>query len=323
MDPHYSAVERLEAAAAPTTAPRGARFSAWRACAVLVVGFALVAVAQSQAAPRPAAVAAVEAEVPAEGGADYYIDIRAAEASLSAYSYSYASADAASADDDAEAAVADDGVTDGADDDDDEDDDEDWFGCFPGASRVLRENGAWTPLAAVRRGDRVLTRARDGSLAFAAVELRAHADAAAEPVFVRIALAAGANLTLTRGHYVPTANRGIVEAAAVEVGDFLYARADGGLAASAVVGIDRERGRGLFSPLTRNGFVIVDGVLASEYSRGLVATKPAVASWIARAAFSALPAAVLAAADAAAAGGGVRGFSPGAFWAALRGRYTS
>ena len=178
---------------------------------------------------------------------------------------------------------------------------------------------------ALRPGDAVLAVDAAGVPAYAPVELRAHADAGAEATFVRLELAGGRALTLTRGHYVPTANRGVVEAGAVEAGDELsILAADGAtLARDAVVAVVAARHAGLFAPLTKRGRVVVDGVVASEYSRGMLGgarnapDAQALYEAVARVAFAVVPTSWLRASDAAVAKGGFAALDVRAFFARL------
>lgn len=143
--------------------------------------------------------------------------------------------------------------------------------CFPSNSTVAVLEG---PGSVARRqmqdlsvGDRVLT-AGGFSEVFAFMD---HATAV-EADFLRLSVASGAELVLSRDHIVfAHADKRPVLAAEVQEGDFLWvsqgaaARGVGQapLQLSRVVAIATERAKGLHAPLTSEGSVIVNGVLAS------------------------------------------------------------
>ena len=174
-------------------------------------------------------------------------------------------------------------------------------------------------------GDRVLTKGPSG-LEYSTVELFAHADGGAAATFSRLSTASGRALEVTRGHYVPT-RRGVVEAKDAVVGDEVEVLdTNGTLAYSAIVRVESLRRPGLFAPLTKRGLVVVDGIVASEYSRGLLggvlgkrAPKDAQALYetVAHYALALLPTRVVRAAGAAATRGGFAMASPTAFFRAL------
>jgi len=163
--------------------------------------------------------------------------------------------------------------------------------CFTADTRVQRSDGRQVRMDSLMVGDWVLS-ARNGSLAgHSQVEAWAHRMPQVEADFIRLELDNGNVLKLTDKHYiyraaecsstdgidVPAALRSkqMVYAEEVVVGDCLFVVPKGFgqdmLTTSRVVGVSVVRERGIYSPLTSCGDIVVEGVLASTYT--LVPTK--------------------------------------------------
>ena len=146
--------------------------------------------------------------------------------------------------------------------------------CFPGDATVLTEAGEHKPMADVRVGDRVQVVHADGTLGFEDVYLQTHQDAAVTQTYVRLTLDSGRSLVLSPRHFIPTATDGsawddrlIVGANEVQAGDRVwYLGEDGQMQLGTVVTASREAATGAFNPLTMQGSIVVDGVVASAHS---------------------------------------------------------
>lgn len=108
----------------------------------------------------------------------------------------------------------------------------------------------------VRVGDGVI--GRDGADEIVGFSRRA--DIAAR--FVRLHLANGAKLELSRGHYVALADGRLLPARDVRVGMRLLSRREGG----NVTFVDAVVRVGVHAPVTRSGYISVGGVLVSCYT---------------------------------------------------------
>lgn len=163
--------------------------------------------------------------------------------------------------------------------------------CFPGSAVLLRESGEALAVRDARVGDVVATGRRgDGSLEFEEVFAFSHADARAssQRSLVSLQTAAGNRVRLTQGHLVPVRDyyagdgscdsgggERLVAAGKVEVG--MHCMYDIGQVRWVVVDAvtfesasgGASLGKGLYSPHTLVGTVVVDGLLLSCYTTAL------------------------------------------------------
>ena len=128
------------------------------------------------------------------------------------------------------------------------------FTCFSGISTVETPHGTVTMMD-LKVGDRVLT----GSGSFESVYAFGHKNEGVSAEFLQFQTSSS-NLEMTGGHLVFLEGKiNPVRADSIQVGDVL--RGD-----SAVVKkIKTVNRKGVYSPLTPSGSIIVDGILASSY----------------------------------------------------------
>ena len=148
-------------------------------------------------------------------------------------------------------------------------------GCFPSTATVQLEDGSTKAMPDVRLGDRVLVARADGSLGFEDVYLNTHKDEVSSAPYVELTLASGRSLSLSPRHFIPVAAgsegawgdhvaKGADELAA---GDHVWSRAaDGTMQLDRVLAAQTKVAVGAFNPLTMNGTIVVDGVVASAHS---------------------------------------------------------
>ncbi|XP_070711542.1 indian hedgehog B protein-like [Pempheris klunzingeri] len=158
-------------------------------------------------------------------------------------------------------------------------------GCFPGEASVILESGAQKSIGDLRPGERVLASAGGGELVYSEVLAFLDRDPLTPKLFYTLQTEAGARLSLTAAHLVfvsegncsegappaPGALRTVYASAAqpgqcVLVGDGGAGRGLPGARLSRITRVGLRESRGAFAPLTRQGTVVVDGVVASCYA---------------------------------------------------------
>lgn len=155
------------------------------------------------------------------------------------------------------------GVVDG-DDPEPSVEEEDGPVCFPGSSRMRMSAHRTIQMSALRVASPVYSgRYRKATR----VLMFTHRDSYARASFIRLVFADGATLTLSPGHYVPRLDGLLRAAAAIQPGDALmYAVSR---APRRVVAVSRVCAVGLFNPQTSDGWIGVDGTLASTYTTAI------------------------------------------------------
>ncbi|KAM6958610.1 indian hedgehog B protein-like [Tautogolabrus adspersus] len=155
-------------------------------------------------------------------------------------------------------------------------------GCFPGEASVTLEGGGHKSMSDLRPGERVLALAGGGGeLAFSEVLTFLDRDPGTWKLFYTLQTAAGARLSLTAAHLLYVTEGNCSEGAEPARGALrtVYA-SDAGpgqcvLVSEGEVGEGRlsqitqvsvKGGRGAFAPLTQQGTLVVDGVVASCYA---------------------------------------------------------
>jgi len=132
--------------------------------------------------------------------------------------------------------------------------------CFPAHATVQLHNGHTKPISSLQPGDRVRTSSHTYSDVFAFTHRDAHATAS----FVRIETDSHA-IELSGSHYLPVNGR-VVSAERVAVGDHVEL-GEGGV--GVVKGVRRVSGVGLYNPQTMDGRIVVDGIVATCYTRAV------------------------------------------------------
>lgn len=137
-----------------------------------------------------------------------------------------------------------------------------WFLCFPASSTVELEDGRFKRMDQVNVGDLVKT----GKETYSDVFMWTHKQPTSQLwAFLRIATSTGHNITLTHAHHI-RANGVLVPASKVLVGDTVEV-GDGRVA--AVVDVGHVQERGFYNPQTLHGDIVVDGIVASTYTKAV------------------------------------------------------
>ncbi|KAM4538562.1 indian hedgehog B protein-like [Fundulus diaphanus] len=153
-------------------------------------------------------------------------------------------------------------------------------GCFPADASVTLDSGDQKSISDLRPGDRVLASSGgDGGPVFSEVLTFLDRDPTTLRLFVALQTEAGARVSLTAAHLLFVSGRNCSEGAAPAPGFLRTVYAGDAQPGQCVLVSDRGPGRlsrisrvsvrvsrGAFAPLTRQGTIVVDGVMASCYA---------------------------------------------------------
>jgi len=150
-------------------------------------------------------------------------------------------------------------------------------GCFPGKSLVRIENGNTKRLDEVRLGERIAALDSRGDVVYSEVIAFLDRSPSERRQFIRLTTISGRVLTLTPAHLVPVQGRSSVFAAKVQPGDKILVndvtanagndnQVDNRLRWDSVVETKLVLEEGVFAPLTTEGTLLVDDVVASCYA---------------------------------------------------------
>lgn len=141
--------------------------------------------------------------------------------------------------------------------------------CFAGSEMVTLQSGVSKPIADVVVGDRVLAANAQGALRFSDVIAVPHAKNNDRVVFNEISLANGADIRMTGEHLLPVAASCGVDAvftvtAAKDVAvESCVMTIDG---QSSVVSNNKVAGSGIYTIVTNEEYVVVNGIVASPFA---------------------------------------------------------
>ena len=141
--------------------------------------------------------------------------------------------------------------------------------CFAGSEMVTLESGASKLIADVVVGDRVLAANAQGAFVFSDVIAVPHAKNNDRVMFNEISLANGADIRMTGEHLLPVAASCGVDAvfavtAAKDVAANSCVMTVNGQ--SAVVSNNKVAGAGIYTIVTNEEYVVVNGVVASPFA---------------------------------------------------------
>lgn len=144
-------------------------------------------------------------------------------------------------------------------------------GCFPASSTVSLQDGTKKEVQDLQSGDRVLAADGDGNLLYTDFIMFIDRDSSTRRVFYVIETEAGQRIALTAAHLIFTGNAtrmAAVFASRVRPGQQVLVPAAGEerLVATTVTRIYTQEREGSFAPVTAQGSLVVDQVLASCYA---------------------------------------------------------
>ncbi|KAK5847474.1 hypothetical protein PBY51_016597 [Eleginops maclovinus] len=161
-------------------------------------------------------------------------------------------------------------------------------GCFPGRASVTLASGEQKSISDLRPGERVLAAAGGGELIYSEVLLFLDRNPLTRTLFHTLHTESGARLSLTAAHLIfvsegnctegalPARGLRTVYASDARPGQCVVVQAGGEGRLSRVSRVSMRASRGVFAPLTQQGTLVVDGVVASCYA---VVEQHALAHW--------------------------------------------
>lgn len=149
-------------------------------------------------------------------------------------------------------------------------------GCFTSTSTVLTESGERRPLSELQLGERVLSMNAAGEPVFSEVLMFMDRDTAQKREFVEITTERGSKITVTPAHLLLSTSlissqnvqrkQRYMFADRVQEGDYLLVNINGTLRPDRVQLVSAVLSRGVYAPLTAEGTIVVDNVVASCYA---------------------------------------------------------
>lgn len=149
-------------------------------------------------------------------------------------------------------------------------------GCFTATSTVLTESGERRLLSDLRLGERVLSMSKEGKPVFSEVLLFMDRDINQKREFVEIRTESGSKITVTPAHLLLSTSlissqnverrQKYVFADRIQEGDLLLVNINGSLVPDRVQRVSATLSRGVYAPLTAEGTIVVDNVVASCYA---------------------------------------------------------
>lgn len=149
-------------------------------------------------------------------------------------------------------------------------------GCFSGTSTALTESGERRLLSELRLGERVLSMNSEGKPVYSEVLMFMDRDINQKREFVEIRTERGSKITVTPAHLLLSTSllstqnvqrrQKYVFADRIQEGDFLLVNINGSLVPDRVRTVSATLSRGVYAPLTAEGTIVVDNVVASCYA---------------------------------------------------------
>jgi hypothetical protein len=140
---------------------------------------------------------------------------------------------------------------------------EDHGACFHADGTVLLESGESKRFLELNIGDVIRTSDGEGAFSFNTVLTLPHAANSEHAAFLNLTTETGKSVFMTPDHFIPKCNLDEVTASELVVGDCLLTM-DGKETLMAVSSVEKN---GVYTATTQDKFLVVDGIVASPYSK--------------------------------------------------------
>lgn len=136
--------------------------------------------------------------------------------------------------------------------------------CFHGESLVALEDKTTKPFTELQLGDKIMTAGADGAtFSFTSVHTLPHKAGNSEMAkFLQLTTESGKTVRMTPGHLIPKCDGVTVGASTLVVGDCLFTISG----KETLMAIATSLKFGVYTAVTKNKFIVVDGIVASPFS---------------------------------------------------------
>jgi hypothetical protein len=129
---------------------------------------------------------------------------------------------------------------------------------------VLLESGSTKQFFELSVGDIIRTSDEEGIFSFSSITQLPHVANNTEPAaFLSLTTESGKKVDMTSDHFIPKCNQEVLTAGELVVGDCLIT-VDG---KETLIGISWSKKSGVYTAVTENKFIVVDGIVASPFSK--------------------------------------------------------
>jgi hypothetical protein len=142
--------------------------------------------------------------------------------------------------------------------------------CFHGDGTVLLESGSSKRLSELSLGERIQTSDGQGSFSFNPVLTLPHANNTERAAFLTLTTETGKKVDMTSDHFIPKCDLEEVTASTLVVGDCVLT-VDG---KESLTEISSAAKNGVYTAITQDKYIVVDGVVASPFSKDSDPAKP-------------------------------------------------
>jgi len=143
--------------------------------------------------------------------------------------------------------------------------------CFHGDGAVLLESGSSKRLSELSLGERIKTSDGRGNFSFNPVLTLPHANNTEPAMFLTFTTESGKKVDMTSDHFIPRCDQEVLTAGELVVGDCLMT-VDG---KETLIDVSWSKKSGVYTAVTENKFIVVDGVVASPFSKNSDPNYPA------------------------------------------------
>lgn len=142
--------------------------------------------------------------------------------------------------------------------------------CFHGDGALILKSGEIKKFSELSLGDEIKTSNGLGGFTYSSILTLPHKNNTEPALFVTLITESGKKLDLTSDHFIPKCDQTQVTAAELVVGDCLLT-IDG---KETLVEVSSEAKNGVFTAITKDKYIVVDGVVASPFSKNTDPMKP-------------------------------------------------